>query len=158
MRAWPGSGSAGESGPPHARPFYRLAAGLLPPARLGRASPGGLARIGASVRQVREAAARVAPGEADPPVLAVKARQGLGHRQAGQLGLAQPGRVTRPAVFRQAVTGLHVQCGHQGAQAGAREGLRARRRVSNADPGHPRPLRHVTTRLMICKEPAWPMR
>jgi len=83
------------------------------------------------------------------PVLAVEAQQRLRDRQAGQLGLAQPDRVTWPAVFHQPVVDLHVQCRHEGVQISVHEGLQARRRVSNADPGHPRQLRHVTTHPMI---------
>jgi hypothetical protein len=103
-------------------------------------------------RQVRKAAAQMADGEPDPPVLAVKPRQRLRDRQADQLGLAQPDRVARPAVFHQHVVDLHVQCRHEGVQISVHEGLRARRLGSNADLGHPRPLRHVTTRPMINKE------
>ena len=40
------------------------------------------------------AVAQAAEGEADPPVLAVEARQRLGDGQADQLGLAEAGRVT----------------------------------------------------------------
>jgi hypothetical protein len=50
----------------------------------------------------------VADGEADPPVLAVKARQRLRDRQADQLGLAQPNRMAWPAVFHQHVVDLDV--------------------------------------------------
>src|SRR5258708_21940359 len=46
---------------------------------------------------------------------------------------------------------LHVQCRHEGVQGSVHEGLQAQRRVSNADPGHPRQLRHVTTHPMINK-------
>jgi len=45
-----------------------------------------------------------------------------------------------------------VGTGHEGVQISVHEGLQARRWVSNADLGHPRPLRHVTTHLMINKE------
>jgi hypothetical protein len=104
------------------------------------------------VRQVRKGAAQMAGGEPEPPVLAAEAQQRLRHRQAHQLGLAEAGRAARPAVFHQHVVDLHIQCRHEGVQISVHESLQARRRVSNADPGHPRPPSSRNDTPMINKE------
>jgi hypothetical protein len=78
-------------------------------------------------------------------MLAVETQQRLRDRQAHQLGLTQPDRVTRPTVFHQHVIDLHLQCRHKGVQTSVHGGLQAQRRVSNADLGHPRPPHHPAT-------------
>ncbi len=85
---------------------------------------------------------RVADGEPDPPVLAVKAQQRLGDRQADQLGLAEADRVTRPAVLRQRVVDLHV------FSAVTRVSRSASTRASRLDVGLATPILDTLTRFV----------
>src|ERR1017187_7380588 len=112
----------------------------VPDHRCGGAQP--LAVTGL-LGQVREQVPQVRAGVPQPPGLGGEPRQGLQDRQGDQLSIAQFQAGAdlgppRPELrrFLQHVVRPDVQCGSEGVQVGVHEGLRVRRWVSNADPGH----------------------